>query len=180
MSETQQKADATAPAQATQKKNLRPMAILGAIAAVGATIVALNTFTGLNFRPAWAYETENLGIVDAELMKKIEDTNNVLAASDVMIQQRLDAVLQIQDATSRTILELNKGQYGLKLDQIDRQKRELRRELAEHQSRAQVFRDRNEIVPGWLRSTIADTETTIEELNNERSRVAVQLLELNR
>ena len=154
--------DATAIDKITQSKKFKPMAIITTIGAVGVAIVALNTFTGLNFRPAWGYEVERL------------------TASNKMIQKRLDSVIQIRDTTSRAILDLNKGQYGLKLNQIDRQKRELRRELAQHQSRAQVFRDRNEVVPGWLRDSIADTETTIDELGNERSRVENQLLDLER
>ena len=149
-----------AAAAAHPKKKLTPMAIIGTIGAIGATIVALNTFTGLNFRPAWAYETEQL------------------AASDVMIQQRLEKVLEIQDTTSKTILELSKTQYQMRIYQIDRERRELRRELAEHQGRAQEHRDAGEAVPSWLRDTIADTETTLDELANERDQVEQKLLGL--
>ncbi len=164
----------TAPEEkVVQKKNYRPMAVITAIGAIGLAIVALNTFTGLNFRPAWAYETEALAAADSQLQESMEKTNN-------RVQQRLDKVLQTQDKSSRVLLELSKGQYGLKLSQIDRKKRELRRDLADHQQRAQLFRDRNEVVPGWLRDSIADTETSIEELGNERSRVETQLLELER
>jgi hypothetical protein len=170
--------DTTPEEKVAPKKNFKPMAIIGTIGAVGVAIVALNTFTGLNFRPAWGYETEKLEAADAALGERIDAGDDQLAAEDTVIQQRLEKVLQIQDATSRSILQMNKGQYGLKLHQIDQRKRVLRRELAEHQSRAQVFRDREEAVPGWLRTTIADTETTIDELGNERSRVETQLLEL--
>jgi hypothetical protein len=148
------------PAAVPQKKRMTPMAVLATIGSVGAVLIALNTFTGLNFRPAWGHEIEQL------------------VSSDVLILQRLDKVLEIQDATSRTVLELNKGQYQLRLNQIDRQKRELRRELAEHQSRAQQFRDDSQPVPSWIRSTIADTETTLDELSNERSQVETKILEL--
>jgi len=165
--------DTTPEEKVVPKKYYKPMAIITAIGAIGIAIVALNTFTGLNFRPAWAYETEALADADFQLQESMEETNE-------RVQQRLDRVLQTQDKSSRTILELSKGQYGLKITQIDRQKRELRRELADHQQRAQVFRDRTEVVPGWLRDSIADTETSIEELGNERGRVETQLLELER
>ena len=164
----------TAPEEkVVQKKNYRPMAVITAIGAIGLAIVALNTFTGLNFRPAWAYETEALAATDIEFQKMMDATNEES-------QQRLEKVIRTQDTSSRVLLELSKGQYGLKLSQIDRKKRELRRDLADHQSRAQVFRDQGEVVPGWLRDSIADTETSIEELGNERSRVETQLLELER
>lgn len=162
---------ASTPVEKATKKNYRPMAIIGTIGTIGVAIVALNTFTGLNFRPAWAYETEALIAADIEFQKKMDATNEES-------QQRMEKVIRTQDTSSRIMLELSKGQYGLKLGQLDRQKRELRRELAEHQSRAQQFRDRSEVVPDWLRDTIADTETTIEELGNERSRVENKLLEL--
>jgi len=147
-------------AVATEPKKKRLMVVITTIGTCGVAIIALNTFTGLNFRPAWAYETEQL------------------AASDVLIMQRLEKVLQIQGATSRTVLQLNKGQYQLRLNQIDRQKRELRRELAEWQSRAQGFRDESEPVPSWLRNSIADTNTSMDELSIERNTVETKILEL--
>jgi len=142
------------------KKKMTPMVILSTIGVVGAAIVALNALTGLNFRPAWAYETD------------------LLASADVLVLERLDKVLEIQDATSSTVLALSKQQYELRLNQIDRQKRELRRELADHQSRAQKYREESEPVPSWIRSTIADAETTMEELNNERRLVETKIVEL--
>ncbi len=75
---------APTPVEKATKRNYKPMAIITAIGAVGVAIVALNTFTGLNFRPAWAYETEMLETADEKL-----------AAADIQIQQRLDKVLQI-------------------------------------------------------------------------------------
>ena len=141
-------------------KRFSLMAWLTALATVGAAVVALNTFTGLNFRPAWGYETERL------------------AAADVEIKQRLDRVLEIQDGVSRSVVGLKKGQLELRLEQIARQKRELRRELAGHQSTAQQFRDRSEPVPGWLHTAITDAESAIGELDHERGRVESQLLQL--
>ncbi len=152
--------EANAKPTEAHKKRLTPTVILSTIGIIGGTIVAINAFTGLNFRPAWGYETEQL------------------AASDVEIIQRLDKMLLIQDSTSRSMLELTKQQYQLQLNQIDRQKRELRRELAEHQTRAQEFRDNSEPVPGWLRDTIADTETSIDELSAERGQVERKIIEL--
>jgi len=133
---------------------------LTGFATVGAAIVALNTFTGLNFRPAWGYEIEQI------------------AQAEARVQKRLDAVLKIQDTTSRAIGELKKGQLQLRIKQIEREKRDLNREYAEHQTRAQAFRDRSEPVPGWLLRTIADAESEIKELDHERGLVENQLLEL--
>ena len=142
------------------KKKWTPMVILGTIGAVGGALIAINTISGLNFRPAWGYEVIQLASEDTKIMK------------------RLDTILQIQDSTSKNLLQLNKGQYELRLHQIDRERRELRRELADHQSRAQEFRNNGEQVPAWLRSTIADTETSIKELGEERRIVETKLLGL--
>ena len=135
---------------------------IGTVAAAGAALVAINTFTGLNFRPAWGYEIEQV------------------AAADKVIQQRLDAVLGIQESTSRAIGDLKKGQLELRIRQIDREKRELRRELAGHQTRAQAFRDRSEPVPQWLLDTIADSESAVRELDEERDLAERQILEVTR
>jgi len=145
---------------AVHKKKVTPMVVLSTVGAIGATIIALNAFTGLNFRPAWGHEVEQL------------------AAADVEVMQRLDNILQIQDSTSKNLLQLNKGQFELRLYQIDRERREFRRELADHQSRAQGFRDDGDPVPSWLRSTIADTETSLKELAEERHVVETKLLGL--
>lgn len=153
----------------TNKRGFKPMAIATAIGTVGACLIGLNAILGINIRPVFAFEIEKLMIADASQV-----------AANTQTMQRLDAILRAQDATSRTILDLKRGQYGIKLRQIDRQKRELRRELAEHQSRAQVFRDKEEQVPGWIRGTIVDTETTLDELKDERRRVEDQQLELER
>ncbi len=152
--------DAQPAVVSVPKKKWTPMVILTTVGAVGVAIVALNTFTGLNFRPAWGHEVEQLTAVDVEVM------------------QRLDNILLIQDSTSKNLLQLNKGQYELRLHQIDRERRELRRELADHQARAQGFRDGQQPIPSWLRNTIADTETSIKELGEERSIVETKLLGL--
>jgi hypothetical protein len=144
----------------TPKRKWTPTMILGTIGATGAALIALNAISGLNFRPAWGYEVEQL------------------VAADVQIMKRLDTILLIQDSTSKNLLQLNKGQYELRLHQIDRERRELRRELADHQSRAQGFRDSGEQVPSWLRTTIADTETSLKELGEERRIVETKLLGL--
>jgi hypothetical protein len=149
-----------AVAVAAPKKKWTPMVVLGTIGAVGGALIAINAISGLNFRPAWGYEVIQLASEDAKIMK------------------RLDTILLIQDSTSKNLLQLNKGQYELRLHQIDRERRELRRELAEHQSRAQEFRDDGEPVPSWLRSTIADTDTSLTELAEERRIVETKLLGL--
>lgn len=142
------------------KRRITPMVVFSTIAAVGATVVALNTFTGLNFRPAWGYEVEHL------------------AGADIEIQNRLDTILEIQDSTSRTLLQLSKDQYRLRLHQIDRDRRELRRELAEYETRAEEYRSSNEVVPGWLSERILDTEEELEELETEKSQIENKLLNL--
>ena len=153
-------AQPAAVAVSVTKKRWTPTMILGTIGATGAALLALNAISGLNFRPAWGYEVEQL------------------VAADVQIMQRLEKILLIQDSTSKNLLQLNTGQYELRLHQIDRERRELRRELAEHQSRAQEFRDNSELVPSWLRTTIADTNTSLEELSEERDVVETKLLGL--
>jgi hypothetical protein len=153
----------------TSKSSFKPMALAGLIGTVGACIIGLNAILGINIRPVFAFEVEKL---------VASDTQQIVATQKTM--KRLETLIRAQDASTRTILALQKGQYDLKLRQIDRQKRELRRELAEHQSRAQVFRDKGERVPGWIRGTIADTETTLDELQGERRRVEDQQLELER
>lgn len=146
-------------AHAPKKKWTLTM-ILGTIGATGAALIALNTISGLNFRPAWGHEIEQL------------------VSADKAVMERLDNILMIQDSTSKNLLQLNKGQYELRLHQIDRERRELRRELAEHQSRAQEFRDNGQTPPAWLRGTIADTNTSLTELAEERSVVETKLLGL--
>ena len=135
---------------------------VGTLATIGAGVVAIQTFTGLNFRPVWAYELEKV------------------AAAEMETKKRLETILEIQDATSRSMLDLKKGQLELRLKQIDREKRELRRELAEHQTRAQAFRDRGEPVPSWLRDTSVDSESDLTALDEEQTRATTQLLELER
>jgi len=142
------------------KKRITPMVVLSTIAAVGATIVALNTFTGLNFRPAWAYEVETL------------------AAADFEVQQRLDKILEIQDSTSKTILQLSREQYNMRIYQIDRERREVRRELSEYETRAEQYRSRNEAIPTWLSERILDSEDVLEELATEKSQIENKILQL--
>jgi len=152
---------------ASHKKKVTPMVVFGTIAALGAAIVALNSFTGLNFRPAWGYEIEQL-----------VESDNQQVASNNQTQQRLDMILEIQDSTSRTILQLSKGQYELRLNQIDRERREIRRELAEYQTRAQNHRNNGERVPDWLSERILDSEENLDELDSEKDQIQNKLLEL--
>ncbi len=108
---------APTPVEKATKRNYKPMAIITAIGAVGVAIVALNTFTGLNFRPAWGYETEALIAADVQLQERMDETSEQVQKrmdeTNERVQERLDKVLQTQDTSSRTILELSKGQYGL-------------------------------------------------------------------
>lgn len=148
------------------KKNGKRQSLIvwgGSIAAVAGLVTALNTFTGLSFRPAWGYETERL------------------AAADVDIKQRLDRVLEIQGSTAKAVEQLQRGQFDVKLQQIDRQQREARRALAEHETRAEdQYRSQGKAVPRWLRDAIADTESDLEALRTEKMAVEAQQLELER
>lgn len=141
----------------THSKHRSLMYWLTGLGTVGAALIALNAFTGLNLRPAWGFEVEQL------------------AAADVTTKQKLERVMELQDTTADTITELRKGQLEIRVHQIDREKRELRRELAGHQQRAEEYRQREQPVPGWLLTSITDTESALRELDEERERVEARI-----
>ncbi len=131
----------------------KPIAIMATVGVLVASVAALNTFTGLNFRPAWGYEIEQSIAFDKE------------------IQIQLTKFAATQDEISRTLLELQKGQYELQLGMIDRQKWELRKELAEHQTQKTGYTRNSATVPVWLQNLVNDTATAIKKLDEERSRI---------
>ena len=131
----------------------KPIAIMATVASLVAIVSALNTFTGLNFRPAWGYEIEQSIAFDLETMKSI------------------DLILTNQSETARTLLEIKKVQYELQLNMIDRQKWELRRELSEHQAQATGYRRNSATIPPWLQKLVRDTEVTIQKLDEERRHI---------
>jgi hypothetical protein len=157
----------------TQTKTRRLATWAAGIITAGSLLVGINTFTGLNFRPAWGYEIEQ---VKGDNTK----TNALFLAANTKIETRLERVLQIQNTTSRTMEALKKGQLELRIHQIDRQIRELNRELAGQQTRAQdEYRSKGHMVPSWLSNAISNSGSTIAVLNNERNRVESQILELS-
>jgi hypothetical protein len=131
----------------------KPIAIMATVGVLVASITALNTFTGLNFRPAWGYEIEQS------------------IAFDLKTQELLDQFLATQVETARTLMELQKSQHELQMNMIDRQKWELRKELAEHQAQERGYRNNSATVPTWLQNLVRDTETTIQKLDEERRRI---------
>jgi len=123
------------------------------------SISALNTFTGLNFRPAWGYEIEQS------------------MASDKETQALLTTVIESQDAMNLIILDLQQVQYELQIGMIDREKWELRRELSDHKKHTKSYRDNSASVPEWLQILVNDTEARIQKLNEERRKIERKLEE---
>ena len=151
----------TTPASDVTKRQ-KWMWTLGIVAALGGTITAITTLTGVNLRPAWGYEIAQLTKTDTGHAEKL---------------QRLE---RVQGTTTRVLETLQRGQYDIRLDQIDRSRRETRRELAEHQTRAEGFRRESQPVPGWLRNAISDAEGELERLADERRGLEAKLLKLEK
>ncbi len=137
----------------------KPIAIMATIGVLVASISALNTFTGLNFRPAWAYEIEQSIIFDEQT------------------QIQLIKIFEELESTNRTILELQKGQYELQIGMIDRQKWELRKELADHKAQEKGYTRNAATVPTWLQHLVDDTAVEIKKLDEARSRIERKLQE---
>jgi hypothetical protein len=137
----------------------KPIAIMATVGVLVASISALNAFTGLNFRPAWGYEIEQSIIFDEQT------------------QIQLDKIFEVLDSTNRTILELQKGQYELQIGMIDRQKWELRNELAGHKAQQKGYTRNAATVPAWLQHLVDDTAVSIRKLDEARSRIERKLQE---
>jgi len=137
----------------------KPIAIMATVGVLVMSISALNTFTGLNFRPAWGYEIEQS------------------MASDKETQALLTTVIESQDAMNLIILDLQQVQYELQIGMIDREKWELRRELSDHKKHTKSYRDNSASVPEWLQILVNDTEARIQKLNEERRKIERKLEE---
>lgn len=137
----------------------KPIAIMATVGVLVASLTALNTFTGLNFRPAWGYEIEQS------------------MASDKETQAQLANVIASQDEMNRVLIELQKGQYKLQIGMIDREKWGLRKELAEHKTQAKGYRNNSASIPAWLQNLVDDTDTKIKKLDEERKRIERKLQE---
>lgn len=146
----------------TSKKSMTWMTVLGGIGAVGGALVALNAFTGLNLRPAWGYEVENLLAADSEIKLQIDE------ATDTSVR------------AAQAIVELTRGQLHLKVDQITAEQRELRRELARSKASADDYKKEQGSVPEWLTDTISDTQHQLRELEGKKEQARRRLLDLTR
>jgi hypothetical protein len=147
----------------TVKKPIAIMAIIGAILAV---VTALNSFTGLNFRPAWGYEIENS-----------ITTDETLTIFDEQSQIYLDTITEALEEQRGVASDMQQDLYMLQIDMIDRQKWELRNELAAQQSQGKSYRSNSAAVPAWIQNAVADTEAKINQLNKERSRIERKMRE---
>ena len=143
------------------------MATIGVLVAA---LSALNTFTGLNFRPAWGYEIEQVTSVN-------DQTQAQLSVIHELTQSQLLAITKVQDELNSIIYDLQQIQYELQIDMIDREKWELRKELADHKARAKGYRNNSASVPNWLQNLVDDTDTQIKKLDEERRRIERELQE---
>jgi hypothetical protein len=57
------------------------------------------------------------------------------------------------------------------MNMIDRQKWELRKELAEHRAQEKGYTRNSASVPPWLQNLIDDTAVTIQKLDEDRRRI---------
>lgn len=148
----------------------KPIAIMATIGVLVAALSALNTFTGLNFRPAWGYEIEQVTSVN-------DQTQAQLSVIHELTQSQLLAITKVQDELNSIIYDLQQIQYELQIDMIDREKWELRKELADHKARAKGYRNNSASVPNWLQNLVDDTDTQIKKLDEERRRIERELQE---
>lgn len=137
----------------------KPIAIMATVGVLVASLTALNTFTGLNFRPAWGYEIEQS------------------MASDQETQALLTNVIATQDEMNLIIIDLQKGQYELQMGMIDREKWGLRKELSDHKIRAKSYTRNAASVPEWLQDLVASTDAKIKKLDEERKRIERKMQE---
>lgn len=135
----------------------KPIAIMATVGVLVASLSALNTFTGLNFRPAWGYEIEQS------------------ISSDKETQAALVGVIESQDAMNLIILDLQQVQYELQIGMIDREKWELRKELSDHKKHTKSYRNNSASVPEWLQILVIDTEMQIKKLDEQRYRLEREL-----
>ena len=73
------------------------------------------------------------------------------------------------------ILDLQQVQYELQIGMIDREKWELRKELADHKSRVKSYRNNSASIPAWLQDLVDDTDAQIQKLNEARFKIERKL-----
>ena len=148
----------------------KPIAIMATIGVLVASLSALNTFTGLNFRPAWGYEIEQVTTTSFATQTELSDIH-------ALVQSQLVIIIEAQDEMNRMIIDLQQVQYELQIGIIDREKWELRKELADHKSRAKSYRNNSASIPAWLQDLVDDTDTKIKKLDDARFKIERKLEE---
>jgi hypothetical protein len=144
----------------TQHKRFPWMAGLTAVATLGGVLIALNAFTGLNLRPAWGFEVEEL------------------TADSVQVQELLRKATDEREVSGKAIIQLRRNQLDLKVEQIKDDQRELRRDLTRQRVQRDEYRQKAEPVPEWLDNGISDTDAQILELENDKKEARDRKLEL--
>jgi len=149
---------------------VKPIAIMATIGVLVGSLTALNTFTGLNFRPAWGYEIEQVTTIN-------DQTQAQLAVIHELTQSQLVAVTKAQDEVNRTLVDMRQVQYELQIGMIDREKWELRRELSDHKKNTKGYRNNSASVPEWLQIMVIETESKIKKLDETRRKLERELEE---
>lgn len=144
----------------TQHKRFPWMAGLTAVATLGGVLIALNAFTGLNLRPAWGFEVEEL------------------EADSVQVQELLKRATDEREVAGKAILDLKRNQLDLKVEQIKDDQRDLRRELTRQRVQRDEYQQKAEPVPEWLNDGISDTEAQIHDLEGDKQEARDRKLEL--
>jgi len=144
----------------TQHKRFPWMAGLTVVATLGGVLIALNAFTGLNLRPAWGFEVEEL------------------EASSVQVQELLKKATDEREVAGKVIIDLKKNQLDIKVEQIKDNQRELRRDLTRQRVLRDEYQQKEEPVPDWLSDGISDTDTQIQELEDDKQEARDLKLEL--
>ena len=85
---------------------------------------------------------------------------------------------RLQTDFSSEIASLNIKQLYLQIKHLNSDRREYNRDLAKYKLMAEEYRRRNESVPGWLAQEIADTESDIKTINEEKEAAQKQILQI--
>ncbi len=144
----------------TQHKRFPRMAGLTVVATLGAVLIAVNAFTGLNLRPAWGFEVEQL------------------EADSIQVQELLKKATDEREVVGKAIINLTRGQLDLKVEQIRDNQRDLRRELTRQRVQRDEYQQKGEPVPDWLDNGISDTNAQIQELEGDKKEARDLKLEL--
>ena len=76
------------------------------------------------------------------------------------------------------LASLNVKQLRLQIKQLRGDRREYNRDLAKYRLMAEEYRKQGESVPGWLVQEIADTESDITNLDEEKGAAQKKILQL--